>query len=121
MCEMVSVFSSAFAFVLVGLSVYLSAHVLKLTDVTCEASVGIGGCCYGALVLGGLHPIFAFGIATLLGACAGFTTASLATHIKLNVIVAGLTTMAAFRTFTVKFCGVGGQMLRGNIPSSPER
>ena len=61
MCEMVSVFSSAFAFVLVGLSVYLSAHVLKLTDVTCEASVGIGGCCYGALVLSGLHPIFAFG------------------------------------------------------------
>lgn len=91
--------SLSISFILVGLGVYLSAHILKVTDLTCEASIGIGGCCYGAMVLGGIHPIIAVLVSGWAGAIAGLVTASLARHIKIGVTLASVATIAMFHTF----------------------
>ena len=68
--------SLAMAFVLVGLNVYLSMKILNVADLTCDGSVAVGGCLYGALVIGGISPVIAFLIAVFCGFAAGMVTAS---------------------------------------------
>ncbi len=56
--SVLNVLAMGLTFALVGLSVFLSKKILKLVDLTCEASFGLGGCVYGILVIIGMNPIF---------------------------------------------------------------
>ncbi|MDR1561365.1 MAG: hypothetical protein LBS23_03355 [Holosporaceae bacterium] len=97
-----NIFSLSLAFALVGLNVYLSTKVLNVTDLTCDASVAVGGCLYGALVLYGMNPLVALLLATCFGAVAGFVTSSLTLNINVEPVLASIITLTAFQTFTAK-------------------
>jgi putative ABC transport system permease protein len=101
--SVVNVFSMSLAFTLIGLNVYLSTNVLNVTDLTCDASVTLGGCAYGALVVCGISPLIAVLVSMLLGAIAGFTTSSFVINIKIEPVLASIITLTAMQTFILKF------------------
>jgi putative ABC transport system permease protein len=89
------------------LNIYLSTQVLNITDLTCDASVALGGCSYGALVICGINPVIALLTATCLGAVAGLLTSSLVINIKVEPVLASIITLTAIETFIVKLSGFG--------------
>jgi putative ABC transport system permease protein len=105
--SVVNVFSLSLAFALIGLNVYLSTHVLNVTDLTCDASVTLGGCAYGALVICGINPLIAIFVSMLLGAMAGFVTSSFVVNIKIEPVLASIITLTAMQTFIMKLSSVG--------------
>lgn len=94
----------AFAFSLLGLSVYLACRVLRVIDFTCDASVSIGGCVYAAAAAYGMHPVLAAAVCTLLGACAGFVTASLSSNLSVKTSIASIITLIMSQIFVFKVC-----------------
>jgi putative ABC transport system permease protein len=105
--NVINVFSLSLVFALVGLSVYLSAQVLNITDLTCDASVALGGCSYGVLVLCGVNPGIAFLVAMCMGAIAGFTTAYFMITLKIESVLASIITLTALQTFITKLSFFG--------------
>ncbi|MDR0581311.1 MAG: hypothetical protein LBG04_04360 [Holosporaceae bacterium] len=115
----VNTLSLSLAFALIGLNVYLSTQVLNITDLTCDASVALGGCSYGALLLCGINPFVSFLLAAFLGAVAGFTTSSFVTHVKIEPVLASIITLTALQTFITKLSGIGTSAVgKGMIFSS---
>ena len=86
----VNIAAFGLAFVLVGLGVFLSYKILKITDLTCEASFGLGSCIYAILVIFGVSPLLAMMAAMILGYCSGAITSFLINYIKLSTIVSGI-------------------------------
>ncbi|MDR2107684.1 MAG: hypothetical protein LBO73_04180 [Holosporaceae bacterium] len=102
----IDVFSLSLAFSLIGLNVYMTTRVLNITDIACDASVTLGGCSYGALLVFGVNPLLAVGVAMCLGMFAGFLTSSLITNIGIEPVMASIITMAALQTFILKLSAV---------------
>jgi putative ABC transport system permease protein len=75
-------------------------------DVACDASVTLGGCSYGALVLYGVNPLMAFGISMSLGLFAGFITSFFISNIKIEPILASIITLTAVQTFILKLAAI---------------
>jgi len=99
-----NIFSLSLVFALIGLNVYLTSSIMKITDLTCDGAVALGGCAYGALVIFGVNPIAAFLFASLLGVIAGFMTSSFSTHIDVEPVLASIITITAIHTFIIKLC-----------------
>jgi ABC-type uncharacterized transport system permease subunit len=104
--NVLDVFSLSLAFTLIGLNVYLSTKVLNVIDLTCDASVTMGGCSYGALVFCGMNPLIALWFATCLGITAGFITSSLVSNLNIAPVLASIITLTALQTFVIKFVSV---------------
>ncbi|MDR0555847.1 MAG: hypothetical protein LBG20_02460 [Holosporaceae bacterium] len=113
--HIVNVFSLALAFTLVGLNVYISTRILNVTDLTCDASVALGGCSYGALILGGINPMVAIFIAALLGMCAGFITSSFVSYIKIEPVLASIISLSALQTLIVRLSSFGDSIVERGI------
>lgn len=99
--------SLSFAFSMIGLSVYLTKHIMHIVDLTCDGSVMLGGCLFGTLSLIGVNPIVAFCIAILIGAVAGLVTSILTTYTAIEFPISGLITLAAINTFALKITASG--------------
>ncbi|MDR1333809.1 MAG: hypothetical protein LBJ71_01170 [Holosporaceae bacterium] len=113
--NVINVFSLSFAFALIGLNVYLTTQVLNITDLTCDASVALGGCSYGALVICGVNPGIALITATILGAVAGFITSSFMINLKIESVLASIITLTALQTFIIKLSCIGKAIVeKGN-------
>ncbi|MDR1551212.1 MAG: hypothetical protein LBS14_00835 [Holosporaceae bacterium] len=108
--SIISIFSFALAFTLVGLNIYLSTRVLNVTDLTCDASVAIGGCSYGALVVCGVNPLISILISACLGIFSGFMTSCFISHIKINQVLASVITLSVLKTFILKLASVGNNV-----------
>ena len=115
--EIFRILSMAFAFSLVGLSVYLTSRVLRVLDFTCDASLSLGGCGYAAMVLYGLSPVVAAFAAGLLGACAGFITSSLTSNLKLKTVVSSMATFSMAQIFIFKMYSMVSFSMRGKVSS----
>lgn len=102
-----NIFSLSLVFALIGFNVYLTSSVMKITDLTCDGSVALGGCAYGALVIFGINPVIALLFAALFGVFAGFMTSSFTTHIDIEPVLASIITLTAIQTFTIKLCSAG--------------
>lgn len=113
--EILKMLAMAFAFSLLGLSIYLSCRLLRVVDLTCDASVAIGGCTYAATVAGGIHPAVAVIISALLGACAGAITASLSSNLKIKTVITSVITLMISQVFISKMCAVGKASLQKGI------
>jgi putative ABC transport system permease protein len=100
--NVLNLFSMSMAFTLIGLNVYLTTKVLNITDLTCDASVSLGGCAYGALVVCGMNPLASFIFATFLGILAGFVTSSFVSHINIDPVLSSIITLTALQTFITK-------------------
>ncbi|MDR1235421.1 MAG: hypothetical protein LBJ96_00280 [Holosporaceae bacterium] len=105
--NMVNIISLSLAFILIGLNVYLSSQVLNVTDLTCDASVALGGCSYGVLTLCGIHPVVAFFVSVCFGAAAGFLTSSLVNNIKIEPVLASIIILTLLQTIIVKILDFG--------------
>jgi putative ABC transport system permease protein len=102
-----NVFSLALAFALIGFNVYVTTSIMKITDLTCDGSVTIGGCTYGALVCLGANPVIALVFAVCIGVLAGFITSALTNHINIEPALASIITLTAIQTLNVKLASVG--------------
>jgi putative ABC transport system permease protein len=94
-------------FALIALNVYLSSFVMKITDITCDGSVAIGGCAYGVLVIVGINPVIAFVVATGFGVVAGMITSAVSTLIRVEPILSSIITLTAIQTFSTKLSNIG--------------
>ncbi len=105
--NILDVISLAFAFALIGLSVYLTKHIMNIIDLTCDGSVIVGGCLYGTLALIGINPIIAFCMAVFAGIIAGIITSTLTTFTRIELPISGLITLSAINAFALKITAAG--------------
>ena len=119
-----SVIALAIAFALIGLNVYITSKILNITDLTCDGSVAIGGCLYGALVVTGVNPIIAFILAIFCGALSGMVTSSFKNNLKIDTVLASIMTLTGLQTFISKFYSFGqygitnqGKTILGSLSS----
>ena len=93
-----------FVYALVALALFLSFRVLNIADMTTDGSFTLG-CAVSAVVAVSGHPLLAFPVAMIAGACAGFITAWLQTKFRVPSILAGIITNTGLYTVNLAVMG----------------
>ena len=103
-----------FIYALVAMALFLSFRVLNIADMTTDGAFTLG-CAVSATAAGGGprpppaavagHPFLGFVLAMLAGACAGFVTAFLQTHLGVPSILAGIITNTGLYTVNLAIMG----------------
>ncbi len=93
-----------FLYAPVALALFLSYRILDIADLTTDGSFVLGAAVSVTLTAAG-HPFLAVGAAMLAGACAGFVTAFLQTHLGVPSILAGIVTNTGL--YTVNLAAMG--------------
>ena len=94
-----------FVFGLVALGVYLSFRVLDFPDLTVDGSFTLGAAVSATLIVAGVNPYPATGIAMLAGAAAGLVTAFLNLRFGILHLLASILTMTALYTVNLRIMG----------------
>ncbi len=97
-------------YALVGLGVYLTFRILDLPDLTVDGSFPLGGAVTASLIVQGVNPFLATGIACLAGGLAGLCTAWLNVQFKILSLLASILTMIALYSINLRIMG------RPNVP-----
>lgn len=92
-----------FAFVAIG--VYLAFRVLDFPDLTVDGSFPLGAAVAAVLIIAGLNPWLATGVAMLAGAAAGMLTATLNVRFKILNLLASILTMIALFSINLRVMG----------------
>jgi len=92
-------------FGLVGVGVYLSFRVLDFPDLTVDGSFTLGAATSATLIVAGLDPYLATGIAMIAGAAAGLVTAFLNLRFGILHLLASILTMTALYTVNLRIMG----------------
>ena len=87
---------------LFSIGVYINFNVLKFPDMTAEGSVTLGAIITAMLVNSGVNSVLALLIAALFGVIPGIVTGVLATHLKIQPILAGVLTMIAMYSINLR-------------------
>lgn len=95
---------------LVGLGVYFSFRILNFPDLTVDGSFPLGGAVTATLIVQGMNPLLATGIACLAGGLAGFCTAWLNVQLKILNLLASILTLIALYSINLRIMG------RPNVP-----
>src|SRR5258708_1268882 len=82
-------------FSLVAMAVYLTSRVIKKDDLSVEGSFGLGGAVSAVMIEHTLSPLLVIVISLMTGALVGITTGLLYARLKMNHLMAGLTTATA--------------------------
>ena len=90
---------------LVALGMYLSFRTLQFPDLTVDGSFPLGAAVCASLITMGVHPGLATFAALLAGACAGWVTALLSTHLRMLNLLAGILTMTALYSLNLRIMG----------------
>ena len=99
-----------FLYGLVALGVYLSFRVLDFPDLTVDGSFPLGAAVVAALIIKGVPPLIATGLAAGAGAIAGLCTATLNVKFKILNLLASILTMIALYSINLRIMG------RPNLP-----
>ena len=99
-----------FLYGLVALGVYLSFRVLDFPDLTVDGSFPLGAAVVAALIIKGIPPLIATGLAAGAGAIAGLCTATLNVKFKILNLLASILTMIALYSINLRIMG------RPNLP-----
>lgn len=110
--------SLSLAFCLIGLNIFLTRRILNITDITCDASVALGGCTYGVFLLCGTNPLLAFLFSTALGIVAGFITSSMIVQAKVPSVLASIICVAAIQSIVAKLVKFG-KIISDNVNVDP--
>lgn len=94
-----------FVFGLVALGVYLSFRILDFPDLTVDGSFTLGAAVSATLIVAGVNPYPATGIAILAGASAGLVTAFLNLRFNILHLLASILTMTALYTINLRVMG----------------
>lgn len=95
---------------LVGLGVYLSFRILDFPDLTVDGSFPLGGAVAATLIVNGVHPIIATGVAIAAGGLSGACTAWLTVQFKILNLLSSILTMIALYSLNLRIMG------RPNVP-----
>lgn len=95
---------------LLAFGVLISFRILAFRDLTVDGSIALGGSVAAALIVSGVSPIAATGIAAVCGGIAGAITGLLATRFRINGLLAGILVMTALYSVNLRVMG------RSNIP-----
>ncbi|MGI0491447.1 ABC transporter permease [Alkalinema pantanalense CENA528] len=90
---------------LVAIGVYLSFRVLNFPDLTVDGSFPLGAAVAATLIVKGINPIVATGVAMLAGAIAGLCTAWLNVKLKILNLLASILTMIALYSINLRIMG----------------
>lgn len=99
-----------FVYGLVALGVYLSFRVLDFPDLTVDGSFPLGAATAAVLIVSGISPWIATGVAVMAGLLAGLATAWLTLRWKILNLLASILTMTALYSINLRIMG------RPNIP-----
>lgn len=99
-----------FIYGLVALGVYLSFRVLDFPDLTVDGSFPLGAATAAVLIVSGISPWIATGMAAMAGLLAGLATAWLTLRWKILNLLASILTMTALYSINLRIMG------RPNIP-----
>jgi len=92
-------------FGLVALGVFLSFRVLSFPDLTVDGSFPLGAAVTATLIVSGIDPYLATGIAMLAGAFAGLLTAFLNLRFGILHLLASILTMIALYSINLRIMG----------------
>ena len=92
-----------YAFVAIG--VYLAFRVLDFPDLTVDGSFPLGAAVAAVLIIAGLNPWLAAGVAMLAGAGAGLVTAMLNVRFRILNLLASILTMIALFSVNLRVMG----------------
>ena len=93
-----------FIYALVAMALFLSFRVLNIADMTTDGAFTLG-CAVSATAAVAGHPVLGLVLAMLAGACAGFVTAFLQTHLGVPSILAGIITNTGLYTVNLAVMG----------------
>ena len=88
-----------------SLGVYLSFRVLDFPDLTVDGSFPLGAAAAGTLIVAGVNPFIATGIAILAGGLAGLCTAFLSVRLGILNLLASILTMIALYSINLRIMG----------------
>lgn len=106
----VNMFEQGFLFAFLAFGVLMTFRFFRFPDLTAEGSYPLGGAVVATLLVAGLSPFVAIGVAIVAGVTAGIITALIHTKLKINPIIAGIITMTANYSVMLRIMG------RANIP-----
>ncbi len=102
-----------FLYSLVGLGVYLSFRILDFPDLTVDGSFPLGGAVAASLIVNGVPPFVATGVAVVAGCLAGLCTAWLSVQFKILNLLASILTMIALYSINLRIMGQPNVSLLG--------
>lgn len=92
-----------FSFVAIG--VYFAFRILDFPDLTVDGSFPLGAAVAAVLIISGLNPWVASGVAMVAGALAGLVTATLNVRFKILNLLASILTMIALVSVNLRVMG----------------
>jgi putative tryptophan/tyrosine transport system permease protein len=93
------------AFTALAWGVYIASRVLRFPDITPDGSFPLGAAVAATLIVGGVDPFVASGVAFLAGMAAGYVTGVLHTRLKVNELLAGILVMTALYSVNLHVMG----------------
>lgn len=100
---------------LLALGVFISFRIFDFPDITAEGSITLGGAVTAVLIVAGVHPLAASGVAFAAGTLAGTATGVLHTRFKINGLLSGILVMTALYSVNLHIMG------KSNVPLLTER
>ncbi len=94
-----------FIYGLVALGIFISFRILDFPDLTVDGSFPLGAAVSASLIVSGLDPFLATGIAIMAGCLAGFVTAWLNVKLKILHLLASILTMIALYSINLRIMG----------------
>ena len=96
-----------------SLGVYLSFRVLRFPDLTVDGSFPLGAAVAATLIVQGVDPFLATGLAMIAGGLAGLCTAWLSVQLKILNLLASILTMIALYSVNLRIMGKPNVALLG--------
>lgn len=101
-------------YALVAMGVYLSFRVLDFPDMTVDGGFPLGGAVCATAIAGGVDPWLSLLLAALAGAAAGLVTAVLNLRFRVPHLLAGILTMTALYSVSLRVMGKPNIALLGS-------
>lgn len=98
----------------IALAVMIPFRLLAFPDLTSEGSFPLGGCVCAVLLLTGLHPLLATGLAMLAAMAAGAATAFIHLRFRINTLLSGILVMTILHSVNLRILGKANVALLSN-------
>lgn len=92
-------------YAIVALGVYLTFRIINLSDLTVDGTFTLGAAVTMRLVTLGYHPLIAFTLAVVAGACAGMVTSFLSIHWRMPVLLASILVLTSLYSVNLRIMG----------------
>ena len=93
------------AFAPLAWGVYIASRVLRFPDITPDGSFPLGAAVAASLIVGGVDPLIATGVAFFVGMGAGYVSGLLNTRLRVIELLAGILVMTALYSVNLHVMG----------------